>query len=340
MDLDLDMSIPDRNVELETKLLNQYYNEFVDNYISKIVKLDSHPDFIWDDSFNGIKSSEHIIYKLRTNETGATHLLSRDGNRGYEFVIEFDKREPAYGIYYGCKGLIFGGDQEREINTFLEEWKSIRKEVSYILNNTFPDKNFLNRYKSTNNANNKTYWPFWISLYEEEDVIKVAARVVRIIYNVYKLRIVDGVKCNDKININTPGSSTLSQTAYTDERYATILETLNSKDRILYTAFLDNATELGLFEKDTRYEKCWRVKGLKNIEVYYLVQEFVKRLSGDKVARNNKWNLFKPILLSKWGVPIDFKRTNSTTKEFNKEGKSRVDEANERINEILFRGKK
>lgn len=140
MDLDLDMSIPDRNVELETKLLNQYYNEFVDNYISKIVKLDSHPDFIRDDSFNGIKSSEHIIYKLRTNETGATHLLSRDGNRGYEFVIEFDKREPAYGIYYGCKGLIFGGDQEREINTFLEEWKSIRKEVSYILNNTFPEK--------------------------------------------------------------------------------------------------------------------------------------------------------------------------------------------------------
>ena len=61
MDLDLDMSIPDRNVELETKLLNQYYNEFVDNYISKIVKLDSHPDFIRDDSFPCDMSNIFIV---------------------------------------------------------------------------------------------------------------------------------------------------------------------------------------------------------------------------------------------------------------------------------------
>lgn len=337
---------------MEAELTNRYYNKFVNEYISKIGKLESRTDFIRDDSSNGIKSSEHIIYKLRTDDTGATHLLSKDGNRGYEFVIEFDKKDSAYGIYYGCKGLIFVGEQENEIEVLLDEWESIKEEVSSVLNNTFPDKDFSRRYKLTNNANNKTFWPFWISLYEEEDVLEVAARAVRIIYNVYKLRIVDGDRSKfiyhnieKKQNIKDkkrPGIYSL--TAYTDKKYDAILEILNNLDPEnvkLYTTVLDNATESGLFEKDIRYEKCWRVKDMDIIEVHYLVQEFYNRLVGDKSARHNKWNLFEPILLSSSGTPMDLKRSKSvSTKEVNKDGIDRAVEAKERMDMLLSFTKK
>lgn len=339
MDLELDCSITNRNVALEAELLNRYYNKFVNKYIDEIEILSGSEDFFTrDDSFHNIKSPQHIIYKLKTDENGATHLLSKDGNRGYEFVIEFDKKDSAYGIYYGCKGLILGGEQEEQINVFIKEWESIKDEVSYILNNTFPDKNFHRRYKPTNNANNKTFWPFWIPLYEEEDITKVAARAVKIIYNVYKLRIINEVKLIDKINLKKLAPSDQSRTAYTDERYMSILNELNKhnpENGRLYTTFLENATELEYLEKDTRYERCWRVKNMKNIEVYYLIQEFFECLSSDKYL-NNKWDLFQPILLSSKGNPIDLKRSKSTsTNESNKDRKRRDEEAKERINKIL-----
>ena len=47
--------------------------------------------------FNGNKAPHHMMYKLGT-------LYSKDGCRGYEFLIEYDVYEPVVGIYYGCKG--------------------------------------------------------------------------------------------------------------------------------------------------------------------------------------------------------------------------------------------
>ena len=45
---------------------------------------------------------------------------------------------------------------------------------------------FTHRFKPTNNANNHTYWPFWITLHEDEDIVEVGARAVRLIRSVYE----------------------------------------------------------------------------------------------------------------------------------------------------------
>ena len=44
-----------------------------------------------------------------------------------------------------------------------------------FLKNTFPGKFFTHRFKPTNNANNHTYWPFWITLHEDEDIVEGVA---------------------------------------------------------------------------------------------------------------------------------------------------------------------
>lgn len=72
-----------------------------------------------------------MMYKLGT-------LYSKDGCRGYEFLIEYDVYEPVVGIYYGCKGLILDGNDEDGEKMFNEEWKDIRYYVTAVLENTFP----------------------------------------------------------------------------------------------------------------------------------------------------------------------------------------------------------
>ena len=76
--------------------LNGIASEF---YKKKMRLLDEVEDFKADASFHGNKAPHHMMYKLET-------LYSKDGCRGYEFLIEYDVYEPVVGIYYGCKGLI------------------------------------------------------------------------------------------------------------------------------------------------------------------------------------------------------------------------------------------
>lgn len=110
-------------------------------------------------SFHGIDAPNHLMYKIDT-------LYSQDGHRAYEFLIEYDIFEPTVGIYYGCKGLTLEGySHDKEIEVFNNEWNKIKGQVCTILNNTFPGKNFSKRIKCTDNANDNTYWPFWITLY-------------------------------------------------------------------------------------------------------------------------------------------------------------------------------
>ena len=73
--------------------------------VEEMDRLAGVPDFVRDDSFNGVQSCNHIIYKLKTGADGGTVLMNKDGNREYEFVIEFDREESAYGIYYGSRVL-------------------------------------------------------------------------------------------------------------------------------------------------------------------------------------------------------------------------------------------
>ena len=160
-------------------------DKYSPRYIKKICTLNDlkydNGSFVFnrDDTYNGIKADRHIMYKLPP-------LHNEDGSIYYEFLIEFDKKDPSLGIYYGCKGLIKKGDNEEKIKEMDEEWEIIKKNVIERLNGLFPEKSFDNRFKDTDNANDNTYWPFWIPLYEDENIKEVAARVTIILRDEYK----------------------------------------------------------------------------------------------------------------------------------------------------------
>lgn len=179
-------------------------------YLAKLKRLDGNSpdenekqalhDWHRDDSFLGNRAEHHIEYKL------GEPLISRDGTRAYEFLIEFDVDKPSIGIYYGVKGLVLSGNLNEQINQFINEFYgmsmeeimqnsdmsddngSLRVVISRYLNATFPGKDFSQRFRFTDNANNNTFWPFWIAADVDEDIIWETARAVAIIRRIYKER--------------------------------------------------------------------------------------------------------------------------------------------------------
>lgn len=308
---DVAHSVIDRDLETETRLYKHLYGNYVHAYIDEILRVSEDKDFVRDDTYNGVHSDHHIMFKLRCDENGSTHLVSHDGHRGYEFLIEFDVHDTAYGIYYGCRGLILGGDQEEEINRFMEEWKELSRMVRTVLNNTFVNIDFIpERFQPTNNANNRTFWPFWISLYQGEDVLKVAARGTKLIYRVYKDYLESGnslgaaPRAKKKVDLGT--------TRFTEDAYQAVLRSIKDKskrDRFEY--FLKRAVQedVGLLVMDPHYEKAWRVKGDRSNEAFALfLEELCKEIGLIKKKKHGEdipWSLFIPIMLTSEGGSFD-----------------------------------
>lgn len=257
--------IRERNRE-HWKRLNDEASEF---YKKKMRLLDEVEDFKADASFHGNKAPHHMMYKLGT-------LYSKDGCRGYEFLIEYDVYEPVVGIYYGCKGLILDGNDEDGEKMFNEEWKDIRYYVTAVLENTFPGKSFTHRFKPTNNANNHTYWPFWITLHEDEDIVEVGARAVRLIRSVY-----EGYLENEDVEALRKRSDSRKESQkedkirfsadvnFTKEAYQELLEKIGrmskkgkgKTNKKLFEKLLEKATESGYLTKEKHYEAAWRIVG-------------------------------------------------------------------------------
>ena len=151
-------------------------------------------------SYMGMPQPNHLMYKLDP-------LLMHDGQIMYEFLVEYDMMEPQVGIYYGVKGLNIGGfDMDEAIAIMDEDWMRVEFSITTCLDNTFPDKNFKYAYRDTNNANNGTYWPKWISLGQEESIqIGInAIKIMRTIYETYKRDPEQFVKRNSAKLISDP----------------------------------------------------------------------------------------------------------------------------------------
>jgi hypothetical protein len=181
---------------------------------------------------------------------------------------------------------------EEEIEVFKQEWEAIKAETCTILNNTFPGKDFVSRLKATNNANDGTFWPFWISLYEEEDIRKVGLRAVTVIRNVYK-RFLDG----EEIQTTQLPKAKLrpNDTAFTEEAYQKIKARLafkvrgvmvcnppRTRPRSAWSCLSDFSTTPrsgGWYNRDSRYEWAWRVQQLSNIDFIRLIGGFFQYLT-------------------------------------------------------------
>ena len=163
-------------------------------------------------------------------------LIERDKHelRGYipdgkggEFLIEYDTDTPAEGIYYGCRGITVDGyDHVQEIDKFSHEREIVLPEMCRILNNTFPLKDFSHRFKLPDNADDDTYWLFWITLNEEEDIKKVGVTATTIIRNVFRRYLngetLPGGKLPEK-------KFEKSSTCFTDETYQSLLNGIQYK---------------------------------------------------------------------------------------------------------------
>lgn len=317
---ELNESIPDRDWDFEREQNGVLYQNYVDHYIEEIKRMQEDKAFVLDNSFNGVKANHHIMYKCNVNEGGETLLMTSDGCIGYEFLVEFDLENPEYGIYYGCRGHIKDGNQKEgidRIETFF--WDTLRPEVTAVLNNTFVDKDFSRRFQKTNNANNKTYWPFWIALGADEDIVEVAARATKLIRNVYRLYINKSPCCTKRVE-----KEILVRTNYTEAAYQDIIKQLKDsagedlekgKERVKnYKLFIARLVDNCHISVDVRYERCWKFKSLKKTEVHYLIEKFCKNLlfKDDAGLGGNPWKFFSPVFLSKDETDFSNIRTSTT----------------------------
>lgn len=305
-------SVPNRDFELEEKLHEVIYKKYLQTFTNQLDRMETVPDFVRDDTYHGISSGHHRAYKLKVGDNEETFLESSDGTRRYEFLIEFDFDDASYGIYYGCRGLIMDGDQKGQIQLFDQEWLSLRNEICLVLNNTFTDIDFSGRFQLTNNANNKTYWPFWIALYAGEDIIDVAARATRLIANVYK-HFQHSSNPSSQITEAKKLKTTIPR--FTREKYRAItIDILNisggkgeeTREEIAsaFENFFCACEKLNILEPDDRYEKAWRVKkGIKNVMIAVLIKKYCEKYHIKK--NGTPWAYFEDLILSDKGTLLD-----------------------------------
>lgn len=294
-----------------------------------------------DDSFLGTPAPHHIMYKL------AHPLKSKDGLRAYEFLIEYDIYEPMVGIYYGCKGLTLKGDHGQQINIFINEWNEIESELAHILTTTFPGKEFLPRFRQTNNANNNTYWPFWITLYEEEDIVGVAARAVYIIRDVYKRHF----NMQETLEIITPECVNYDKkepvkyereracfntvTAFTIPAYQSLLNKLGKDtNRMMFEKLINSLLHDRSIHIVDGYEKAYAIDR-DGTDFAYLLMAFIGRLKGIRPP----WEAISNVFLNKdekrFGTAVLKNSYKPGSDKTTLAHKDRVDKAEEELLNML-----
>ena len=218
------------------------------------------------DGKGGIRSElpATLMYRIDT-------LKSADGHRLYEFLIEYDTDTPAEGIYYGCRGITVDGfNHEEEIEQFRQEREIVLPEMCRILNNTFPYKDFSHRFKLTDNADDGTYWLFWITLNEEEDIRKVGVTATTIIKNVFRRYLSGETLPSGKL---PEKSFEKSHTCFTNETYQALVKRIQyvkgdknidhqktAEARELFERFIIGAEHMRLIARDPNYECAWRMQ--------------------------------------------------------------------------------
>lgn len=324
--MDANQTIPEEEI-IENELSDKFYHEYFHNFLSQLNLLDNVLDFERDDRFYGHDDDKHIQYKYKVGKKGETFIYSRDRHRAYEFLIEFDKVDTAYGIYYGCRGYICEGDLRDEIEVMNQEWASLKGEVCRILNNTFVDKDFSRRFKPTNNAWDRTYWPFWITLENDEDIIGVAARATRLIGNVYRKYFSKSAICYKPVPMKS--KNTALRTAFTLEQYKNVLDEVKInygvEGKRSFKSFIEKGQKKKhkLFHRDDSYEFALRFEeNWTNLGVAALIGRFCVDHDITNPVNNKNvipWDLFDTLFLSAEGKRLSSIKQSYTNAKDNDE---------------------
>jgi hypothetical protein len=271
------------------------------DYISKINGLATFSSdsggFHCDNTVHGTPEPNHIIYKL-----GPT-LMSADGAHGYEFVVEYDRYQPNVGIYFGAKSLIFDtANAESQIEIVDREWEQIRQAVMLALSNIYPDGHFnqLQRYKLTDNANNFTYWPFWIVLHEQEP-IEIAGHAVTVIRKLYEM-LLAGNRPNCRLSQRTPQHRI--EAAFTNAAHRRLINAIIGKETTRATeitdavnSFIRQLLDARIIVRSTIFEHAYCLKNIDMTDFAFLIVTFIESLSGGN-AKRTPWQCIVDLFLS------------------------------------------
>lgn len=325
--------------------ISKYVEEANKRYIRKITLLDKYAsDFMRDDTYQkrGSRklSSHHIMYKIYDKVNVPYPYVWRHKSEsqytiGYEFLVEYSTEEPSVGIYYGCKGFIVKDDElgegrEQLCRKLDAEWNYIKGKVCEVLNNTFSDKDFTRRIRVTDNVNNGNYWPFWITLYDDEeiDVAVIALKAIKRVYDRYVFS-EKGEELHDNTNMEEKNIETL--VAFTQEKYDEILDEIsrplsNHKDYVdksiieYFEAFLKGAEIENILKVNPLYEKAWQLQ-VDNNDFAYLLSCLFEWLSKKvKGFRGTvPWTYMASIFLNKDGMFMGDNLRSSIAKERQKD---------------------
>lgn len=315
------MSATNKNIQEEVRSITKdLINRCIGRYENRIKRLDNHPDFACDNHVRDKVIDPIIMYKLR-NDGGVLSIKGR-GGREYEFLVEFDPYNLAYGIYFGCRCTLNTYTKiASQVEACNEEWQHIREYVIEALNNTFVDLDFSEREIPTDNVSDRTYWPFWFRLGEEEDVEEVATLATKIIRNTYQWffkpenynRIMQE-PIEKKVKSGRPKDATV-RVRYTIDGYNRIIDKLTSSKK-----YCDNAGEKfesfilllenhGIITPVPIYEKCWMLEwSITDFSQLYSL--FYRKIAVNIEQRNRKdtieWAYVTPIIVSKDMRSIDY----------------------------------
>ena len=223
------------------------------------------------------------------------NVISADGHRRYELLIEYDIYHPSHGIYFGCRSKTLPGfDHKEETVKALEEWNKVLPLALRRLNNVFPEKDFSCRLRDTDNDNDRTFWPFWISLHEDEsphDIARVSLRILAAAYRDYI--------AGNAINVTLPDRNAIVypalRTAFTREAYESFLKrlatnvaavsTLEKRDTniqaavSLFESLIRRLEERGVLTRNNAYEYAWSLsQEIPDVEFSALIKTFFEEL--------------------------------------------------------------
>ena len=168
-----------------------------------------------------------------------------------------------------------------------------------MLNNSFPTKEFRHRFRVTNNGQNRTFWPSWIGLYDDEDM-DFALTVLRIFRKAYEQYFDGTLKECRRL---TPISYRHVETAFTETAFANL------------SRFILASSGLGLLVPDLSYDYALRYVGNpdmrlsgSNIEFATLIHLLTLDIADRLDIRNPKekvktpWEQIYKVFLDSHGV--------------------------------------
>ena len=285
------------NTDIGYKKQAEFIHEFTQFYLDKMKQLVAAEGFVRED----IKDDfYHIIYRYRPTDSNKP-FHSIDG-RDYDFVIEYHRGKPSEGIYYGIKGEVTSGDLEEQCGKFRKEWPNIfmmdksdlqkiydeicneshdesrgkdifwgynfQLELTEILNNTFPWKDYLKCYKPTDNIWKNRYWLFWVTLNDDEDIVKVAARAVKLMAKTYDrcMNVNHDKYKKPNAKKNDSKAPMLQMTSFTIEAFKELeKKILKGTKGENINDFIMKLQACELIEDEERYECCYILTGEQDI---------------------------------------------------------------------------